>query len=115
MNRLGFLKMMEYLWERINVISIVAVLGMIGAIWVSFARWVGDRGRLKNLEDDRDKMREDFEKHREDNAENYNRVFEKIHSSNQAVIDKVDALTMYLLHSKITLKEKNNENEEGTV
>ena len=104
--------LMENFWKKIDVLSLVAVLGMLGAIWGSFARWIGDRGRLKKLENDRDKMRADFESHREDNVHSFEQVFEKIHTSNQAVIDKVDKLTMYLLHSKITIKGEDEGEDE---
>ena len=103
---------MENFWKKIDVLSLVAVLGMLGAIWGSFARWIGDRGRLKKLENDRDKMRADFESHRSDNVQNEGKIIEKINTSNQAVMDKVDKLTMYLLHSKITIKGKDEDEDE---
>jgi len=114
MDKIVFLIFMKELWEKVNIVSIVAVLGLLGTLISSFIAWRTDRHRLKKLEADRDKMREDFEEHKTDNVETFTDIRNSIHQSNKSVVDKVDELKMYLLQSKITIKGENeNNNNKG--
>jgi nitrate/TMAO reductase-like tetraheme cytochrome c subunit len=111
MNAIIILIFIKELWEKINIVSIVAILGVFGTLITSFITWQTDRHRLKKLETDRDKMRSDFEQHKTDNIKTFEEIRDSIHASNQSVVDKVDELKMFLLHSKITLKGEEDEKE----
>jgi len=108
---LGFIR---ETWEKLNTISIVALLGliggMIGTISSAFIKWRTDRGRLKQVESDEKNLREDFEYHKSENMETFKEIRESIHNSNKDVVDKIDELKMYLLQSKITEKGERHEN-----
>jgi len=111
MDGLIFLVLMQKLWE--NIVAIVALLGLagtlIGAIVSAYITWRTDRPRLTKMEGEMSKMKEDFENHKSENIETFKEIRESIHNSNQDVINKVDELKMYLLHSKITIKGDESE------
>jgi hypothetical protein len=97
---------MKELFEKINIVTAIAVFGFFGTIITAYVTWRTDRGRLKNLEIEKDNMRIDFENHKKENMKSFEEIYKNMNESNQKVVDKVDDLKMYLLHSKITIKGK---------
>lgn len=110
MDAIIWIIIMKELWEKVNIVTAIAVIGFIGTIITTYVTWRTDRGRLKNLEADRDSMKIDFENHRKENIKSFEEIYKNMNESNQRVVDKVDDLKMYLLHSKITIKG-NDKNE----
>jgi Tfp pilus assembly protein PilO len=110
MDAIILIVIIKEIWEKINIVSIIAILGFFGTVVTYFIMWRTDRHRLEKLENDRDQMRNDFEEHKKDNIQTFEGIRDSIHTSNQAVVDKVDELKMYLLHSKITIKGKEDGN-----
>jgi len=122
MDGLIFALIVKETWERLDVIAIVSILtllsGATGGMLAMYVRYRIDRERLTNLELDKEKnqneflsMRQEFEEHKKENIETFKEIRESIHTSNQQVLEKVDELKMYLLHSKITIKGKQYEKE----
>lgn len=115
MDAIIWIIIMKELWEKINIVSIIGMLGllggMIGTIVAAYITWRTDRPRLDKLEKDRDKMKTDFEEHQKDNIQSFEEIRNNMNSSNQKVVDKIDELKMFLLHSKITLKGEEYESD----
>lgn len=114
MDGLVFLIVMKELWEKVDMVTVASIMGLLGALsgtlFGVFVQYKTDRRRLIVLENDRDKMRKDFEQHKKENIETFEDIRNSIHVSNQSVLDKMDELKMYLLQSKITLKGENEKN-----
>ena len=115
MDGLVFLLFMKELWEKLDVITVIATLGFLGTLLTSFIVWQTDRPRLKQLEIDRENMKKDFDQHREDNAKTFEKIKDSIYESNkelrenikesnEKVVAKIDVLTTFLLNTKITQK-----------
>lgn len=113
MDAIILMVLMKEIWEKFNVISILALLGLFGTLITYFITWRTDREKLKNLEMEKDRIRDDFEKHKLNNTETFKDIRESIHHSNNDVIKRVDELMWYLMHSKIHIKGKEDENNNS--
>jgi hypothetical protein len=99
------------LWERLDntVTVIVTSVTAVLAIFAAFVTWRYDRKRLFNVEVEVEKMKTNFELHCKESDALLERIQHENKEMNDRVIDKIDELKMYLLHSKITIKGSNKE------
>lgn len=95
----------EYVDTQIIMTTIAVGTGFFAVI-ASFITWRVDRSRLTNLEIENIGMRAEIKENKEAAEMGFKELGIKIDGSHASLADKVDELKMYLLHSKITLKEE---------
>ncbi len=93
-----------------SISSLILAVTALFTIVTAFVNWRIDRRRLSTLENDRDIMRNDLEKHKEETIETFKEIRNSINLSSGKVTDKIDDLKMFLLQSKITIKGEDEKN-----
>lgn len=100
-----FIKAVSF-WDKIDgwIVSVISAATAFSAILGAFITWRYDRKRLAHNEEEIERMKIELEKtklHTETAIEN---IEARLRESENRIVNKIDKLTFYLLHSKITYK-----------
>lgn len=72
-----------------SISSFILAVTALFTIVTAFVNWRIDRKRLRVLENDRDIMREDFEKHKDETIDTFREIRQNINESNSDMVDKI--------------------------
>ncbi len=93
-------------FEKIDglAVTIISIFTAFLAVLASFVTWQYDRKRLSHAENEINTIKNDIKMQNEENENTFERLERLQKESENRIVDKLDDLKMYLLHSKITVK-----------